>query len=177
MAVEIDPTDAELCQRCRGGDREAADILTRRHRPAVCKIVANARPPASLRDDLIQEGMLALLRASRGWNPDAGAKFITYAWWAVSNTVVRALKVHARTINHERQPTENDEEGTVADAVRESPEALVRAIARLAPTQRDLLRLYYGIEGEPMRVGLLAERFGLTQFQVSRMIADAIDRL
>lgn len=50
--------------------------------------------PNSLYDkeDYIQEGLIALLKSIRGYDPNKGAKLNTYAWKAISRAIARSIK-------------------------------------------------------------------------------------
>lgn len=56
------------------------------------------------RDDLIQAGMLALLTASRRYDPDRGAGLMTYAWRLIKQQMRREIGVNRKT--HKLEPKE-----------------------------------------------------------------------
>ena len=58
-------------------DTDPLGEIVRRYLPAV-RYMASAYP-ASVRDDLVQEGIIALLGAVKSFSADKNAKFSTYA--------------------------------------------------------------------------------------------------
>ena len=85
LAVAAEPTDALLCQAVRAGDRDAADLLVRRHTGLVKRLllrrVSFLCPDA---DDLMQLGRLALHDAARTYDLAGGKLYSTYAHQAIS---------------------------------------------------------------------------------------------
>lgn len=94
-----------VARRARKGDRAAVSKMTAHNIALVISVVrkynrgdrtsskANQRAAAATRmEDLIQEGMLGLLRAIKGFDPDKGNRFSTYATWWIRAYVTRAIK-------------------------------------------------------------------------------------
>ncbi len=77
------------------------DALIARYRPLVHKIAnryAQLATAALDRDDLVQEGMVGLIRAADLYDPARGVKFLTYATWWVRAAILRALTARAPAI-------------------------------------------------------------------------------
>jgi RNA polymerase sigma-32 factor len=72
-----------LAQRWRDhGDRDAAQRLVTSHLRLVAKLASGYRGYGLAVGDLIAEGNLGLMRAIKGFEPDKGFRFATYAvWW------------------------------------------------------------------------------------------------
>ena len=94
--AETDLSDEELCGRAASGDRFAEEVLVVRYNRLV-RICA--RPYFLLggdSEDLIQEGMLGLIKAIREFLPDHSASFKTFAEVCVRNRIISAIKAAAR---------------------------------------------------------------------------------
>lgn len=82
-----------LALRARRGDARAKDELVR-HNLALVVMVARKQSRGALRlEELVQEGMLGLLRAIEKFDPAAGTRFSTYAVWWIRAYVWRYLKL------------------------------------------------------------------------------------
>jgi RNA polymerase primary sigma factor len=63
-------------------------------------------------------------------------------------------------------------------AAEEERQYLARRVERLEPQQRAIIRLRYGLGGEPpLSVEQIRERLGLTKAAVEKLVAIAIRRL
>ncbi|MGI6336863.1 MAG: sigma-70 family RNA polymerase sigma factor [Clostridiales bacterium] len=84
-------SDEALCARYAGGDREAGDLLAQRNARLVRCVARPYFLAGGDREDLIQEGMLGLLKAIRTF--EAGrASFRTYAAQCIRSRIYDAIK-------------------------------------------------------------------------------------
>lgn len=186
MASDEEATDPELAARARGGCPHALDSLVQRHTPLVARIIDRLKLPSEVdRDDVRQEGLLALARAAVKWVPGHGShsKLTTYAWMAVRNGVADEVRYQLKAAIR----AASDEEGCVLDAIparSDTPtnsdvaEVVEVALAGLPRPMREAIRLAHGLDGEvPLRRRELAVRLGLSQTQTKRVIAAARERL
>ena len=90
--------DEELCALAATGDRTAEEFLITRY----IRMVRTLSRPLFLMggdsEDLIQEGMLGLLKAVRDYSPDRGASFRTFAHICVRNSMISAVKTASEII-------------------------------------------------------------------------------
>lgn len=81
-----------LAQR-QGKGCAAEGVIVMRYEQLVCRIVSrNLHVWRECRDDAMQTGRIAILRAARRWNEARGVTFITYAYQCVTHAVVRGLE-------------------------------------------------------------------------------------
>jgi RNA polymerase sigma factor (sigma-70 family) len=73
---------AELIRRAQAGDTVARERLIERLLPLVSSLARRFRTEGLDQTDLIQEGIVGLLRALERYDPDRGVPFAAYAtWW------------------------------------------------------------------------------------------------
>lgn len=89
-------TDEVLCHLAASGDRIAEERLVMRYN----RLVRICARPYFLAggdsEDLIQEGMVGLLKAIREYNPDREASFRTYAEICIKSRLISAVKAASR---------------------------------------------------------------------------------
>jgi RNA polymerase primary sigma factor len=143
-----DATERALILRAQEGDREARALLVEAFLPLIASVARTYRnSPTVQRTELLQEGVLGLLRALERYEPERGVPFWGYASWWVRQAMQQLVAELTR-------PT------VLSDRA-------LRHLARLNDAHRAALR-----EGghEPTRAEL-AERTGLTLEQVDDLLA------
>jgi RNA polymerase primary sigma factor len=235
--------EVELAKRIERGDVEARHRMINSNLRLVVSIAKRYQGHDLPLLDLIQEGILGLMRAVEKFDWRRGYKFSTYGTWWIRQAVQRAVADKARTIRipvhvveQERKiaRAENElalslgrppEETEIAEAlglplakvraVRAAPravtslerplgtngvelrelvpapgaepleevqvtlggETLRAAVERLPERQRSIVRLRYGLGGEPATVAETARRLGISVEQARREEAEALRRL
>ena len=76
---------------CRSGDANAREELIVAYRPLVFWVAGRIHAAPSLRQDLVQEGMLAMIRAVDRFDPDRDLKFATYACHRIRGQMLNML--------------------------------------------------------------------------------------
>jgi RNA polymerase primary sigma factor len=76
----------------------AREALVLHNLPLVLSIAGRFRHSELSYDDLIQEGILGLLKAADRYNPDRGTRFGTLAVWWIRQSIGRAIANTGRTI-------------------------------------------------------------------------------
>ncbi len=86
---EIKVTDEErlLIDRIRKGDIEARNQLVMKYYPLVVKLSRYYKNKGFNRDDLIQEGVIGLIKASKKFDYHRGVKFTTYACYWIRQAI------------------------------------------------------------------------------------------
>ena len=80
-------TDEQLIRDFRNGDREIMDHLMMKYKAMVRKKARAMYLFGGENEDLIQEGMIGLIKAVRDYDPDQGASFASFAELCVSRQI------------------------------------------------------------------------------------------
>ena len=177
MGRTAKPSDAELVARVKAGDREAADLIVRRHTALVVSIADRTGYTHTDLDDLIQEGCLAILKAARGWDATANSKFTTYAYTVIRNTILNAVAVMKKG---EWARPATDRAGFDLSSIvdtRSEPADVSAVLAGMTALERGLVTLIYGLNGTPISVAAAAKRYGLTCPQAKEILISAFLRI
>ena len=238
--------EVELAQRIERGDREAKERMINSNLRLVVSIAKKYQGHGLPLLDLIQEGIIGLIRAVEKFDWRRGFKFSTYATWWIRQAVQRGVANKSReiripvhvvereqkiaraerelTVQLGRAPTEAEvaktaklplkqvrevreaaravtsldrpigEEGSgtygeLVSGESASPEeevtvglgedTLRRAVAQLPDKEREVVKLRYGLNGNPDPVSLeeIGRRLGLTRERVRQIEARALERL
>ena len=89
-------TDEQLIRDFRNGDREIMDHLMMKYKAMVRKKARAMYLFGGENEDLIQEGMIGLIKAVRDYDPDQGASFASFAELCVSRQMYSAIEASKR---------------------------------------------------------------------------------
>ena len=168
-------SDEELCARSAAGDRQAEEALVKRYNRLVRQITRPYFLAGGDSDDLIQEGMLGLMKAVREFDCSKEASFHTFAEVCIRNRVYSVLRAAAREkhspLNHSisiETPFFESNSYTAIDGheAQENPEDLV---IRRENRSHDLLRINQQLsplEGKVLSLYL----DGLTYTQIAQAL-------
>ncbi|HWD08019.1 MAG TPA: sigma-70 family RNA polymerase sigma factor [Actinomycetota bacterium] len=235
--------EIELAQRVEAGDQAAKDHMVTSNLRLVVSIAKRYQGQMPL-GDLVQEGIIGLIRAVDKFDWRRGFKFSTYATWWIRQAIGRAIQTQSRTIRIPvhlaerewkawsaerslrtelgREPTDQE----VADAARISVEELIRlrqtarivasldqpieeggetelgelaawegpdleeqvhagieeqtvrrALESLSETERQVIRLRYGLDGEPITLREVGKLLGVSHERVRQIETSALEHL
>ena len=138
-----------LGHRIRAGDKEAEKELIERNLRFVVQVAGKYKGFGLPLTDLINEGNLGLIHAARKFDPERGARFITYAVWWIRQAIMHALAAgsgavrlpikQAEALSRLRQQFELLRRQTGVDPTAEE---LAQALNMKPEDVEDLLRVY-----------------------------------
>ncbi len=171
-------SDEVLCAQAKGGDRLAEECLVARYNRLVRVCARPYFLAGGDSEDLIQEGMIGLLSAVRGFQSSRDAAFRTYAEVCIQNRLRSAVRAAARDkhgpLNHsisldpplfdgnpdpypysgDPRRAENPEDVLIGREERENRMKVLRS--KLSPFENTVLDLY--LDG--LSYGEIARRAG-----------------
>ena len=151
-AVSGDEAD-ELARRARAGDDAAREELIRRLLPLVHSTARRYQTEGLEQADLLQEGIVGLLRALQRFDPDRGVPFAAFATWWIRQSLQEARSEFMRPL---RLPP--------------------KALRQLSQLKSEHQRIYQG-EHRSAEIGELADRTNIELGQAEALLtADARPR-
>lgn len=137
MTVSSGFSDKELVLKAQAGDLDAEETLMRKYKETV-RIKGKMYYMAGAdEDDVMQEGMIGLLKAIRQYDPDKEASFGTFASICITRQIISAIRSADRekhkalntSISLNDRLNDNDDDITLEDTLRtnmaENPETLL----------------------------------------------------
>jgi len=84
--------DNQLVAEAQAGDMEAEETLIRKYSYIVSRKAKAFYMVGADNDDIMQEGMIGLLKAVRKYEPDKNASFATFAEICVTSQMISAIR-------------------------------------------------------------------------------------
>ncbi|MBQ1421474.1 MAG: sigma-70 family RNA polymerase sigma factor, partial [Firmicutes bacterium] len=93
-------TDEQLAAMAKEGSETAEEILIDKYK-GLAKLKAKAYFIAGGdQEDVVQEGMIGLMKAVRNFDPEREASFKTFASTCITNQIIKAIRNADREKNH-----------------------------------------------------------------------------
>lgn len=88
----MDATEIQILKRAKAGDNESFEILLRRYEKYLYISIKDYYLAGGDRDDLIQEGMIGLLKGIKSFDFDKKASFKTFVIMCMRRQIITAIK-------------------------------------------------------------------------------------
>lgn len=178
----VEPDLTQLAVRAQAGDRVASEQLVERSLPLIERFARRYAGADVDRADLVQEGVLGVLRALRRFDAGRGVPFTAYAGWWLRQAMQQAIAEQSRAVRlptHVLWDIHALKEARGAVAVSEGREATAPELERalgwtpgrledVSRAERPALSLdapFSGDEGEVDRLGdLIADPLSEQRF-------------
>ena len=186
--------EREALEAMAAGDTEARARLIRHNLRLVAHIIKKHYAAARDQEDLISIGTIGLIKAVDTFDVNKG-RLATYASRCIENEIrmhFRAARKTERELSLS-EPIDTDSEGhplTLMDVLAEEDTlaedlelrtnlgVLGRYVQEcLEPREQEIIRLRYGLGGEPLTQWQVAQRLAISRSYVSRLETRALEKL
>ena len=174
-AIENDFNEDELWRRMAAGDDDAREALIVAYRPLVFWLAGKFNVLSSVKQDLIQEGMIALINSVDRFEYARGLKFSTFAWHRIRGQMINMLErgehkapapISDEIIEHWTAPV-YDEDDEIWMSVEES-------IKKLPKRESEIISAIFKDGKEPKEI---ASELGLDISHIYRLKRNAVAHL
>ena len=186
--------EREALAAMAAGDAAARQRLIEHNLRLVAHIIKKHYASSHEQEDLISIGTIGLIKAVDTFDSRKGSRLATYASRCIENEILmhfRAAKKTERDVSLS-DPIDTDSEGrplTLMDVLAQEDtiledldkkmnlQRLDRYLSELEEREQTVLRLRYGLAGEPLAQWQVAEKLGISRSYVSRLETRALNQL
>ena len=188
--------EAQLLQELEQGSQQARSELIEHNLRLVAYIARRFENTGINIEDLISIGTIGLIKAIETFQLSKGIKLATYASRCIENEILMYLRkiANQKTELSFDEPLNTDWDGNellLSDVLGTEPDLVMRpieadvdrqllwqAIERLAPREREIVVLRFGLNGHRERTQKeVADQLGISQSYISRLEKRIITRL
>jgi RNA polymerase sporulation-specific sigma factor len=176
--------NTDLLQKAIKGDARSITAIVEQYTPLVHKIVNKYSwmSPAHSKEDLVQEGLLGIVKAIETFDIDRGYKFMTWVFPQVRGAVQSVARKENRApkypLSLEQSDWGNNLEDTVQYEVKDEYAAnfvkdiIVAGCGSLESKRAQIVMDRYGLLGKkPLRQGEVAAKYGMSKQAINSHIA------
>lgn len=113
--------DEELVLKIKEGNEDALEKLMKRYEALIFSIINQYRSYVGDfsidRDDLLQEGNIALYESAMKFENDKGVKFVTFAYTIIKRHIIRKNKKNYKAYNYEGLSIDNSLVGDASSKI------------------------------------------------------------
>ena len=201
------PLDPDLRNAAVESWDATRDEFIRRNLPIVLHAVhTRDKGNGDFQNDLIQEGILGLIRAVESFDPDRGSSFATHAYWWIRSAAGRGLCMRkVITMKRVSNPPDifsltgvidyrdtgltdrfsetftqdlADTSSVETPAMREDSEAIHEVIKSLPAREGFVIKRFYGLDGERREtLQAIGDDLGITKERVRQIRVSAVKKL
>jgi RNA polymerase sporulation-specific sigma factor len=174
----------DLLQKAVKGDARSITAIVQQYTPLVHKIVNKYAwmSPAHSREDLVQEGLLGIVKAIETFDLERGTRFMTWVYPQVRGAVQGVARKDNRMPKYPLSLEQSDWAKNLEDpdqfeikdeyASNLVKDILLAGCGSLESKRAQIVCDRYGLLGkEPMRQGEVARKYGMTKQAVNSHIA------
>ena len=191
------PRDEEsvLLEKLNTGDFQVRQTLIEHNLRLVVYIARRFENTGIHIEDLISIGTIGLIKAVNTFRTDKNIKLATYASRCIENEILmhfRSTKKYAGDVSLD-EPMEQDGDGSSLSLMdvlsshdrgleqvdnSDQGQLLFRALQTLEPREREIIRLRYGLTGQPpLTQRETAKQYGISRSYISRIEKKALLKL
>jgi RNA polymerase sporulation-specific sigma factor len=175
---------ADLLQKAVKGDARSITAIVKQYTPLVHKIVNKYAwmSPTHSREDLVQEGLMGIVKALETFDLDRGTRFMTWVYPQVRGAVQGVARRDNRMPKYPLSLEQSDWGGNLEDSVQFEVQdefkanfihdIIVAGCGSVDSKRAQIVCDRYGLLGrKPLRQGEVAQKYGMTKQAINSHIA------